>query len=159
MIVKVMSVIIALSLVAMAASLGFMAGDRTLPASIKQGPLVLEDTAYPGGQLQVRVQFVQEKRCATHVDRFLYDSKDVRYDLKSIDYQSGASEVGTLQDYTLKIPIPKDAAIGNARYQTASVYKCNMVHYLFPLYGPVRNINFVIRERRPDEPILEDGNT
>jgi hypothetical protein len=156
MILKIASIVIALSLVAMAASLGYMAGDRTLPTNIRQTPIVNDNVSYPGGRLEVKVSFVQTKRCDTHVDRFLFDSHAVRYTLQPIDYEGGApADLGTVEDYSIKIPIPKDASIGPAKYETVSVYRCNMIHYLFPLYGPVRDIPFTIRPRKDGEQLLE----
>jgi hypothetical protein len=145
MMLRVFSVIAAGALVATAGSLGFMAGDRSIPIQVIERS-VLDDNARPGGEVVLRYRAVQHRRCDIHTDRVIFDSRGERHLLPALEFKAGiGGKVGEQQEYVVKIKLPVDIAFGKARYETSTVYVCNLVHRLWPVLSPYNPLFFEVR--------------
>jgi hypothetical protein len=103
--VRISSVVVAVSLVVMAGDLGYMVSERTPPFDVKAESLA-SVRVKPGGVLERRVTYVQRKQCFVHSDRVIVDSRDRRYILPYMEWQAGMGPVGVEQTYVTDIPIP-----------------------------------------------------
>jgi hypothetical protein len=143
--VRISSVVVAVSLVVMAGDLGYMVSERTPPFDVKAESLA-SVRVKPGGVLERRVTYVQRKQCFVHSDRVIVDSRDRRYILPYMEWQAGMGPVGVEQTYVTDIPIPFDIAPGPARYESTTIYKCNPLHSFWPIISPYRPIFFEVVE-------------
>jgi hypothetical protein len=138
-----LSIIAGVSFVVAAGALGWMAADRAVPFKIITES-VNRVTVRPGEYLERTVTYVQRKRCWIHSDRMLVDSQHGRHMLEPLEFQAGIGQVGVKQTYVLRIPIPPDMPFGIARFESATVYKCNWLQYIWPIYAPYRAISFEV---------------
>lgn len=143
MLVRFFSVLTAASAIFVAADLGWMASDRSPPFTILSEKLD-SVTVRPGGELDRTITYIQRKRCFVHSDRMIVDAASVRHMLDPVEFQAGIGAVGVPQTYVLKIPIPSDIAIGPARFESTTVYKCNPLHAIWPIYSPYRPLFFEV---------------
>ncbi|MBA2689385.1 MAG: hypothetical protein H0U63_01115 [Burkholderiales bacterium] len=143
MFVKLFSIMVAISIIVIMSALGFMAADRGIPIELikveSSTPVVR-----PGGKLEWRITIIQHKRCHTVSNRTLIDARGKRYPLPVTEYQAGIGPVGTPQDILVSIPIPTDMAIGTARYEVSTSYRCNALHNIWPIYSPYRPVFFEV---------------
>lgn len=143
MLVRFFSVVTSGSFIFIAGALGWMASDRSIPFTVTEDRLNSPSVS-PGGALERSITYIQRKRCWIHSDRMIIDAANVRHMLEPFELQSGIGALNVKQTYVLKIPIPKDIAIGPARFESLTVYKCNLLQLIWPIYGPYHPVPFEV---------------
>ncbi len=143
MLVRVFSILTATAGIVAAAVLGYMASDREPPITVISAT-VSAFNVMPGGEIEWRIKFVQKKRCHIQTDRALYDALDVRYPLPTLEYQSGVDNLGEEQDIVLRFLVPNSMALGPARYEATTVYRCNILQNIWPIYSPYNPVSFEV---------------
>ena len=144
MLVKTFSYVLAASFIVGAGALGWMATDRDLPVDIVESRLTTP-TVRPGENMERFIRFVQNRRCYLHSDRAIFDAKGVRHLLPPIEFKAGnLGAVGVEQRYVIQIPIPHEIAFGPARFEASTVYRCNLLHWVWPIYAPYTSIDFTV---------------
>ncbi len=144
MFVRIFSVMVAASFIVAAGALGLMASERKAPftiLSIKVNQLRFR----PGDELERTIRFIQHKRCFIHSGRAIIDSQNTRFLLDPIVYQAGwFGEVEQEEEIVLKISIPVDIAPGLARLEVSTLYRCNPLHWLWPIHSPYNPLFFEV---------------
>jgi hypothetical protein len=147
---RIVNVILVLAVLYGAGALGYQTVNDALPVTVLERE-VLTPEVHAGEELRIRVSFITEKLCPTHIDRFLFDGEDTRFVLPALDYQTSSAPVGQQEEYITTVSIPSSAKPGDrAKYQTIPTYQCNFVQRWFPLVGPRTTVEFSILPPRPD---------
>lgn len=141
------------------AYLGLQVGDRSLPVILLAEPELETQTVKAGDDARVRLKFVVQKYCPTHVDTFLLDSSDALIKQESLDFVSGQAEPNKPTDIVYPIPTPIDMAGGRTTYRALTTYRCNWVQTWWPLHAPAFELHWTtvavppaeIEERVSDE--------
>ncbi len=141
--VRVFSVLVAASVVFIAGSLGWMASVRSLPIEVLDATINKVNIP-PGGQLELKFNFIQHKRCYIIADRTIVDAKSARHRLSRLEFPAGIGESGVEQEYLLQVTLPKNIAFGTARYESTTIYRCNVLHWLWPIYSPYSPVFFEV---------------
>ncbi len=135
MLTRIFSIIVAASLIAAAGALGYMATDRSSPIELIRTDVNTVRVRL-GQDMERTFHFIQHKRCNIRSERALYDSNNVQYRLEPLEFPFGVGEVGEEQSYKIKVMVPEDMALGIARYESRTVYRCNPLHWIWPIYVP-----------------------
>ncbi len=130
---KIPQYAIAVSLIVVSGALGYMAVQRDPPIQVVKQSL-LDVSVRPGENLERRVTLIQQKRCEIHSTRYIVDADSVRHELEPINYQFGIGTLRKEQELVLRIPIPDDIALGPARFEMTTRYRCNLLHSVWPIY-------------------------
>lgn len=123
-------------------ALGFWMIDDEPPVVATAPAEVMTDFPPPGGTLLIRFHVFRKRSCPVRVERLIYDSSNVRYDLSSTAFEA-VQPLG-FEIFQTKIPLPASMAQGPARYRSVSTYTCNLLHYLWPIRGPGQDLKFVV---------------
>lgn len=162
------SAIMASLAIALVAYTGWQVGDRSLPVVILEEPVLLTPVVKAGEEAKVRIKFVVQQYCPTHVDAFLFDANDTLVRQTAHDAESGQAEVGKPEEFILPIPVPIDAPSGRTTFRALTTYRCNWVQRMWPLVAPPFEVSWTteavpegeIQERISDELkdlLLEQG--
>lgn len=139
--------------------LGLQVGDRSLPVILLAEPALESTTVMAGEDARVRLKFVVQKYCPTHIDTFLFDSTNALVRQESNDYEAGQAEPGKPADIVFPIPVPIDLAGGPTTFRALTTYRCNWVQAWWPLHPPPFEVHWTtvaippaeIEERVSDE--------
>lgn len=99
-------------------------------ASIDQRPY------RPGQRFLLHEVLERHKVCGLKIEKMLYDSEGVRYQLSDENYVAAPGPVG-IDKFSEPIRIPRGVASGPARVRVIKVYYCNPLHNLWPVFAPV----------------------
>ncbi len=143
MLVKLFSIMVAVSLVVIMGSLGYMVVDRAVPIEIISGQTpVLK--AKPGGLLEFDVRFIQHKRCHVLTERRLIGPEGRIFLLPPMEFRAGIGPIGREQKTKISIRVPIDMPPGDARYESVTFYKCNILHSIWPVVSPYTTVSFEV---------------
>lgn len=141
---------VAAALIAFAGWLGLAVGDRSFPTLVEHSEL-LTPHVRPGGEMLTRRSVDRQRLCHTTIERMMFDSRDVRFDLKEIGlgtivYPNGSGPLGR-DTFIGKQTVPSGMAPGPARYVALVCYRCNWLQWIWPLCEPPREQRFVVDAR------------
>jgi hypothetical protein len=123
--------------------LGFLTIDREVP-TVTYDARAITPVVSPGGELRVAYKMFRRRSCETNVDRFIFDSENVRHVLSDLSFNAGLP-IGQ-DSYTVPVKVPDIAKKGRAVYRVTSSYVCNPIQRLWPIVGPAREIQFEIAD-------------
>lgn len=131
---------------ATAGILGFWLADRDIPTRFQRTRTVVHE-ASPGGVLQIRIPLVRDRLCHTTINRRLVDARGEAFDLGITVYPHGTGPKG--EDlFRSEIQIPAGMALGPATYTASACYRCNPVHWLWPVCDVQRTTSFIVTARK-----------
>lgn len=137
-----------------ASTLGYWANDREPPTRLISAEVVTKSVP-PGGELRIRYKIERLRSCRMHIDRVLFDHEKVRRDLEDVDYAAAPGSLGD-QIYVMSLTIPRNAALGEARFRTITTYYCNPLHsYFSPIIAVDEMVVFEIAGDPSDEGPIE----
>lgn len=102
------------------------------------------DHVRAGGDLVVSYSINRLRDCPVTTERTIYDGDGEQYRLDP----SNRLSPGPLgpQQYKRVVQVPASAAPGKARYRVVNAYRCNPLHYWFPIRQVVADVSFWIVE-------------
>lgn len=103
-----------------------------------------------GGSAEVYYNALRKESCNTHINRFLFDAVGHRLVIGEFQFPAGALPIGE-DRYMTRFTVPQDTALGQATYRTINTYKCNAVHWIWPVVDTPRDIPFKIVPAAPDK--------
>lgn len=136
-----------------AGALGTWTADRTTPVDVVKVS-VLTPQVNPGGELKVEYHVYRRASCRTHLERVLFDSKNVRVPLDPIDFMASPGPIGD-ETYTSAIKVPRNFAQGRGGYRAITSYICNPVHSLWPIVTVAGDVKFIVAGDPVNEPLIE----
>jgi hypothetical protein len=114
--------------------LGSMASDRHPPVKFYSNEIV--NSPHPGEPLRVRSVVWRDRACHTTVHRLIFD-KDDRFVIPDVVFAAGTLPLGD-DSFIVPIPISPVADPGPAIYRTVHAYRCNPLHWIWPItVGPI----------------------
>lgn len=131
--------------------LGLQVGDRSLPVILLAEPELETPSVKAGEDARVRIKFVVQKYCPTHVDTFLFDSSDALIKQESMDFVSGQAEPNKPSDIVYPIPTPIDMKGGKTTYRALTTYRCNWIQNWWPLHAPAFELHWKTIAVPPEE--------
>lgn len=121
--------------------LGYMASDRNIPVRYYTNE-VLNDPK-PGGVLRVKSSVWRDKSCQTTVFRLIFDDDGHRYVVPDLNFPSGILPLGS-DTFVVPIQISQEASDGPGIYRVVRRYRCNLLHWLFPIEDGPHDLNFTV---------------
>lgn len=126
----------------LAGTLGSWVGDRDLP-TIQVTAEIITPTGKQGDRVLVHEVVDRRKPCALQVERIMTDSRKVRYTLEDLVFSAPPGGVGR-DEYVTPIPIPVSMELGPATVRVNKLYRCNPVHWLWPILSDRLEFNFEV---------------
>lgn len=124
--------------------LGYLASERDVPVKY-QGTEIL-NSPQPGEVLRIRHAVWRDKSCATAVYRLIFDKDQHRFIVPDLDFPVGVLPLGA-DTFVVPVPVSSQAEPGPATYRAVRYYRCNWVHWVFPIReGPI-DYAFTIAQR------------
>lgn len=151
MLVNVLSFAFAVTFLVGLGYLGLQVGDRSLPVILLAEPELETPIVKAGDDARVRIKFVVQRYCPTHVDTFLFDSSDALIKQDSMDFVSGQAEPNKPSDIVYPIPTPIDMKGGKTTYRALTTYRCNWVQTWWPLHAPAFELHWKTVAVPPEE--------
>lgn len=129
-----------------AASLGTMLADREVPIQVHSARILTPEVK-AGGELRILYKVHRVRTCYQFSDRIMRDTAKLvnRVPLDDIEVKPGSDPVGE-DTYISTIPVPANLQPGPAVYTTVTLYRCNLVHYAWPIWIPPREFHFRVVE-------------
>lgn len=148
---SVYRIVLTVLLVVIAARMGLAVGDRSTPTRIER-TFLLTPLVEPGGELMTRRTVYRERLCPTTIERYMLDSRGVRFDraddgLGTIEFPNGTGVLGR-ETFIGKQTVPRGMAPGKAKYIAITCYRCNWAQALWPLCEPAQERAFTVVEPR-----------
>lgn len=133
-----------------AAWLGTMLGDREPPIRVYSAD-ILNTRVERGGTLRIMYRVNRLRSCHASADRILRDSANPpnRKPIEDIEIKPGADPTGD-DLYVSTVELPEILVPGPATYTTVASYRCNLMHYIWPITTPPRVMHFTIIPREGD---------
>lgn len=116
--------------------LGMWAADQQPPVTRVDAEVITQSVA-PGDKALVRFKINRDRvSCGVRVDRFFFDSQNVRYVLGSLEFESLPGPIGS-DTYVVEVPVPRSSSQGKGQYVSVGTYFCNPIHVWFwPIKAP-----------------------
>jgi hypothetical protein len=124
--------------------LGWMASDRNLPVKYYSTEIV--NSPSPGDTLRVKHVIWRDRSCDTVIYRLIFDHNDRRYIVPDLEFATGVLPLGH-DTFVAPVPVSPEAAPGPAIYRAVRRYRCNWVHWIFPIMDGPFNYPFTISPR------------
>lgn len=134
-----------LGLIYLAGAIGYWVTDRSLPTH-SLSAFLLTENVQQGGKLQTRRTVDRERLCHTTIERMMFDERDRRYDLGTAIYPNGAGALGR-ETFIGVQTVPEKITPGPARYVALVCYRCNPMHWIWPVCEPARTQHFNVIPR------------
>lgn len=125
--------------------LGWMASDRSLPVKYYTTDIV--NSPAPGETLRVRHSIWRDRSCDTVVFRLIFDQNERRYIVPELEFAAGVLPLGS-DTFVAPVPISPEAAPGPAKYRAVRRYRCNWLHWIWPVYDGPFDYPFTIAEKQ-----------
>jgi hypothetical protein len=125
--------------------LGWMASDRAVPVKYYSTEVVNSPT--PGETLRVKHVIWRDRSCDTVIYRLIFDKNHRRYIVSDLEFATGILPLGN-DTFVAPIPVSQEAAPGAAIYRAVRRYRCNWVHWIFPIVDGPFDYSFTIAEHR-----------
>lgn len=137
-------VVTAIAFGAIGGWLGWMAQDRQVPVRYYTTEVLTQPK--PGMILRVKHSVWRDKSCHTTVYRIIFDKDGDRFIVPDLEFPSGLLPIGT-DTFVAPVPISPEADEGPAVYRVRRQYRCNLLHYVWPIQDGPHDIQFTIAKR------------
>lgn len=110
--------------------LGWMASQRDLPVRFLSSEVL--NSPVPGETMRIKHVVWRDKSCRTTVNRIVFDKDGDRFIVPDLEFPAGILPLGS---DTFVVPIPTSPAAdpGPAIYRTVHTYRCNLLHWIWPI--------------------------
>lgn len=126
--------------------LGWMASERAIPVKYQSSEIVTQPA--PGEILRVKHVVWRDKSCLTTVYRLIFDKENHRFIVPDLEFGDGVLPLGA-DTFVVPVPISPEAEPGPATYRAMRKYRCNLLHWIWPITDGPHDYPFVIAPRRP----------
>lgn len=127
-------------MIAAAFTIAYWSFDRSPPAVVEL--YAAERTVVSaGGILELKPYVRKYRSCPVKVSRFIKDAKGVVFAQAPV---SGGVVVDDVDATPVKIPVPVEAALGNAVYWADAEYVCNPLQSVWPIIVKFPLVSFTI---------------
>jgi hypothetical protein len=114
--------------------LGYMASERDVPVKYYSTEIV--NTPAPGSVLRAKSVVWRDKSCDTTIYRLVFDKDGRRHIVPDLQFAPGVLPVGN-DTFVAPVPISPEASPGEATYRAVRRYRCNWLHWIWPVVdGP-----------------------
>jgi hypothetical protein len=124
--------------------LGWMASERTSPVRYYSTEVL--NRPKPTTALRVKHNVWRDKACRTTVYRLIFDKEKHRFVVPDIEFPAGVLPVGD-DTFVTMVPISQEAEAGPAVYRVVRLYRCNILHWIWPIEDGPHDIAFTIEPR------------
>lgn len=121
--------------------LGFMASERHVPVKYQSTEIV--NSPNPGEVLRVKHVVWRDKSCATTIYRLVFDKGGHRFIVPDLEFPAGVLPLGP-DTFVAPIPVSLEAEPGPAVYRAVRAYRCNLLHWIWPITDGPFDYQFVI---------------
>lgn len=121
--------------------LGWMANDRQIPVRYYSTEVMNAPKA--GLALRVKHTVWRDRSCYTSVYRLIFDDEGHRYVVSDLDFPAGILPLGN-DTFVAPIPISPEASDGPGVYRVMRKYRCNWLHWIWPIEDGPHDIQFTI---------------
>lgn len=124
--------------------LGWMANERHVPVKYQSSEVV--NSPKPGEALRVRHVVWRDKSCQTTVYRLIFDRDSDRFIIPDLEFAANVLPLGA-DTFIVPMPISPAADPGPATYRVLRRYRCNLLHWIWPIMDGPFDYPFVIAPR------------
>lgn len=124
--------------------LGWLASERDVP--VKYEATEMTNSPKPGETLRARHVVWRDKSCKTTVYRLVFDKDGDRFIVPDLEFPAGVLPLGR-DTFVAPVPISPQADPGPATYRAVREYRCNILHYIWPIKDGPFDYGFRISER------------
>lgn len=110
--------------------LGVMASERDVPVKYQLSEVV--NSPRPGETLRVKHIVWRDKACKTTVYRIIFDQDGDRFIVPDLEFPAGVLPL-RMDTFVVPVPVSPAADPGPATYRAVREYRCNLLHYIFPI--------------------------
>lgn len=121
--------------------LGFMAQDRFNP--VRYYTTEVLNSPHIGDSLHVKHNVWRAHSCYTTVYRVVFDRSGNRLLVPDLTFPAGVLPLGD-DTFITSIPILPEAVSGDAIYRVVRKYRCNVLHWIWPVEDGPHDIPFKI---------------
>lgn len=121
--------------------LGFMASDRQVPVKYYTSDVL--NTPKQGEPLRVKYTVWRDRSCATTVYRSIFDHGQRRFVVADLDFSPGVLPLG-YDTFIVPVPISPEATAGEAVYRVVRIYRCNLLHFIWPIEDGPHDMRFTV---------------
>lgn len=125
--------------------LGWMASERDVPVKYHANEVV--NSPRPGEPLRVRHVVVRNKSCQTTVYRLIFDKEGDRFIVPDLEFAAGVLPFGA-DTFIVPVPISPEADPGPATYRALRKYRCNLLHWIWPIIDGPFDYQFTIAAKQ-----------
>lgn len=118
-----------------------MASERNLP--VKFSTTEVLNSPKPGEVLRVKHTVWRDKSCATIVSRLIFDKDNDRFIAPDLVFAEGVLPLGS-DSFIAPVPISIEADPGPATYRVVRKYRCNLLHWIWPITDGPHDLLFTI---------------
>lgn len=126
--------------------LGLMASDRKTPVIYHSTEVV--NSPMPGAAVRVKSSVYRDRSCHATIYRLIFDQEGHRFIVPDLDFPSGVLPTGN-DTFVAPVPVSPEAAPGPAVYRVVRKYRCNLLHWIFPIEEGPFDVPFTIAPRAP----------
>jgi len=124
--------------------LGWMASDRDPPVKYYSNEVV--NSPRPGETLRIKHVVRRDKACHTTVYRLVFDRDGDRFIVPDLEFAGGVLPLGA-DTFVAPVPISPEADSGPATYRALRRYRCNLLHWIWPIVDGPFDYQFTIAPR------------
>lgn len=124
--------------------LGWMASERQVP--VKYQETEMTNSPRPGEVLRVRNVVWRDKACQTTIYRLVFDKDNDRFIVPDLEFAGGVLPLGP-DTFVAPVPISLEADPGPATYRVLRIYRCNLLHWVWPIVDGPFDHKFTIAPR------------
>jgi hypothetical protein len=124
--------------------LGWMANERDVPVRYQSNEVI--NSPRPGEPLRVRHAVTRNKSCQTTVYRLIFDKEGDRFIVPDLEFAAGVLPLGA-DTFVVPVPISPEADPGPATYRALRKYRCNLLHWVWPITDGPFDYAFTIAPR------------
>jgi hypothetical protein len=123
---------------------GWMASERDVPVKYQSTATI--NSPKPGELLRIRHVVSRDKSCQTTVYRLIFDRDGDRFIVPDLEFAGGVLPLGA-DTFTVPVPISPEADPGPATYRVLRKYRCNWLHWIWPIMDGPYDYGFTVSPR------------
>ena len=124
--------------------LGWLASDRDVPVKYQSSEAIT--VPRPGEVLRMKHVVWRDKSCQTTVYRLVFDKDGNRFIVPDLEFPAGVLPLGP-DSFVAPVPISPEADSGPAVYRAVRKYRCNLLHWIWPITEGPFDYKFTIAEK------------
>jgi hypothetical protein len=124
--------------------LGWMASERHPPVKFQTSEILTKPK--PGEFLRIKSTVWRDKSCDTTVHRIIFDRDGDRFIIPDLNFAEGVLPLGS-DTFVVPIPVSSEADPGPAIYRAVHIYRCNLLHWVWPITVGPTDMQFTISPR------------